>query len=271
MSATVSGLRLSSKGSQVGRTGTITGDSSYPNGTGYVIPASKFRLSRLTKVLAGTAKLSSNAYVPLVAIQTGGKNLQVNLYQIPGSESVSQQQQSLGSKNNALLTGTVTVVTGTGPAIGDTLLQGTSTAAATVTAVYQIQTNQYLLTIGSVTSGPFDSTHTVTGTNQPSGNTYTFVPASLLLDTWTTSPVIAFAIGATSNTNQLLTQTFNQAPATNQFIVANGSQIVTLHSDGWTSISLTYYNASQGLQSLQEVQNGSNLSALSFTFDIEGS
>ncbi len=175
-------------------------------------------------------------------IRYGTTNLQddsVTAAKIGATFTLTFESENLITPGSRLYTGTVTVVTGA-PVSGATLVQATSGATATVTAV----NGNGSFNVNTVT-GTWDATNLATGTN-PDTTTFTFTPVETLIDTWliTESPLAITSV--TSNDGTILPmKSANALLAANQAryqptIPAPLSPIETLASDGWTTLDIDF-------------------------------
>lgn len=130
------------------------------------------------------------------------------------------------------------------PVVGATLLQASSGATATITALNDNDS----FDVDTVT-GTFDATNLVTGTN-PDLSNFTFTPTETLVDAWplTGVPAGITAIAGDDGTIiplgvsgfPVLTTTARYQPS---ILAANGP-VETLSSDGWTDIHVVYTDGS---------------------------
>ena len=238
--------------------GQFTLDNSYPTG-GYPMIANQFTFGTINRLLVAP-------FSPYIFQAVSGSYNTVNLkvLGVSGGAGGNATNQTTNSFVKALVTSSILTGTVKTPYASITLSQATSTATATVQDYSPILINGQPGFVVTVTSGTFDATHTVTGTNADS-TTFTFVPELTLIDLWNLSTPAAGAIlQVNSNNGTLLTQALNGPPITHQYAILSDTQIGTLDSDGWTSLSLYYIPvASGGSAGISEVSNGTDLSALS--------
>ena len=153
--------------------------------------------------------------------------------------TVNPVQQNISSKQNLLVGPITPIVPNLVPQVGDSLLQATSNAAAVVTGVIIIGGGNYGLIVGAITAGPFDATHVVTATSVTAGDSYTFTPLVTILSLWTLSQPSSATLVCTSNTNQIVNQgILSNGPTTGNFYQISSTQIITLGTDGWTSLAV---------------------------------
>lgn len=237
-------------GSEGKMEGLFALDNSYPTG-GYPLVANQFIFGEINRLVVATF----GGYL-FQSVYSSASTVNLKVLSTSGASTTAQSQQT-SSFVTALIPGMITGTVKT-PYASITLLQATSTATATVSSYPVVGGNNVFVV--NVTSGTFDATHVVTGTNSDS-TTFTFIPQTTLIDVWTlTDPVGAF-LNVQSQTGAILNLDL-QAPSTGRYATISMTEIATLDSDGYTQLTISYLAPSSG-GGINEVSNGTDLSALS--------